>query len=50
MMETFLAIELGKILIEKVRKEMGFSEEDFDCFLEQTEMDNLGFGINGKVK
>ena len=49
--EMFFAIEIGKILIKKVSQEMGFKDEDnFNCYLDQIEMDNKGLGINGKVK
>ena len=48
--ETHFVIEIGKQIIDVIRKEMGFDLEDWKYYLEQVEMDNKGFGINGKVK
>jgi len=47
--EAQIAIEVGNRLIIEIRKEMGMDEEDFNCYLNQIEMDNKGLGINGKV-
>ena len=47
--EAQIAIEVCKRLLIDVRKEMDMDEEDFDCYINQIEMDNKGLGINGKI-
>ena len=47
--ELGIAVDIAARLINEVRKELGFKDmEDFDCYLNQVEMDNKGLGINGK--
>ena len=47
--EMLVTIEIVKDLTEEVRKEMGLDEENWIHYLNQIEMDNKGFGFNGKA-
>lgn len=44
---AIVAAEVARHLIDNMSQIMGFeSKEDFLCYLDQVEMDNLGKGIN----
>ncbi len=47
---TWIAVEIGLKIIDKVRIELGIDRDDWCFYLEQIDMDDLGYGINGIIK
>lgn len=50
LIEMGILIEMGKVLMEEIRKDMGISIDDWEYYLEQVTMDNKGFGINAIIR